>query len=99
MELTIMKINTDILGNQNIRTYIADKEDVIIDFIGMISGHYDIADIEDIISRCICQGNSMDIGYSWMNHENGHYQANNMKDVHYRIRLIDDYYRKVCIDV
>lgn len=99
MELTIMKINTDILGNQNIRTYIADKEDVIIDFIGMISGKYDIADIEDIISRCICQGNSMDIGYSWMNHENGHYKANNMKDVHYRIRLIDDYYRKVCIDV
>ena len=89
MELTIAKINTDILGNQNIRTYIADKEDVIIDFIGMISGHYDIADIEDIISRCICQGNSMDIGY----------QANNIKDVHYRIKFIDDYYRKVCIDV
>ena len=89
MELTIMKINTDILGNQNIRTYIADKEDVIIDFIGMISGHYDIADIEAIIDRCVCQGNSMDIGY----------QANNIKDVHYRIILIDDYYRKVCIDV
>lgn len=89
MELTILKINTDNIGNQNIRTYIADKEDVIIDFIGMISGHYDIADIEDIISRCICQGNSMDIGY----------KANNMNNCHYRIRLIDDYYRKVCIDV
>ena len=89
MNLTIMKINTDILGNQNIRTYIADKEDVIIDFIGMISGHYDIADIEDIISRCICQGNSMDIGY----------QANNMNKTNYHIKFIDDYYRKVCIDV
>ena len=86
-----MKINTDNIGNQNIRTYIADKEDVIIDFIGMISSHYDIADIEDIISRCICQGNSMDVGY----------QSNNMnnENVHYHIKFIDDYYRKVCIDV
>ena len=99
MELTIMKINVDNIGNQNIRTYIADKEDVIIDFIGMISGHYDTDDIEAIIDRCVCQGNSMDIGYSWMNHENGHYQANNMKKTNYRIRFIDDYYRKVCIDV
>lgn len=89
MELIIMKINTDILGNKNIRTYIADKEDVIIDFIGMISGHYDIADIEAIIDRCVCQGNSMDIGY----------KSDNIKDVHYRIKFIDDYYRKVCIDV
>ena len=89
MELTIMKINTDNIGNQNIRTYIADKEDVIIDFIGMISGHYDIADIEDIISRCICQGNSMDIGY----------KPDNIKKTNYRIKFIDDYYRKVCIDV
>ena len=91
MELIIMKINTDILGNKNIRTYIADKEDVIIDFIGMISGHYDISDIEAIIDRCVCQGNSMDIGY----------QANNMnnENVHYRIKFIDDYYRKICIDV
>ena len=84
-----MQINTDILGNQNIRTYIADKEDVIIDFIGMISGKYDIADIEAIIDRCVCQGNSMDIGY----------QANNMNKTNYRIKFIDDYYRKVCIDV
>ena len=109
MELIIMKINTDNIGNQNIRTYIADKEDVIIDFIGMISGKYDIADIEAIIDRCVCQGNSMDVGYSWMNHENGHYslmnhenghyKANNIKDVHYRIKFIDDYHRKVCIDV
>ena len=99
MELIIMKINTDILGNKNIRTYIANKEDVIIDFIGMISGHYswmnhknvhyDIADIEAIIDRCICQGNSMDIGY----------QADNIKKTNYRIKFIDDYYRKVCIDV
>lgn len=89
MELIIMKINTDILGNKNIRTYIADKEDVIIDFIGMISGHYDIADIEAIIDRCVCQGNSMDIGY----------QADNIKKTNYRIKFIDDYYRKVCIDV
>ena len=89
MKLTIAKINTDILGNKNIRTYIADKEDVIIDFIGMISGHYDIADIEAIIDRCVCQGNSMDIGY----------QADNIKKTNYRIKFIDDYYRKVCIDV
>ena len=89
MELTIIKIHTDILGNQNIRTYIADKEDVIIDFIGMISNTYTTDDIENIISRCICQGNSMDVGY----------KSDNIKDVHYRIRLIDDYYRKVCIDV
>lgn len=89
MELIIMKINTDILGNKNIRTYIADKEDVIIDFIGMISGHYDIDDIEVIIDRCVCQGNSMDIGY----------QADNIKKTNYRIKFIDDYYRKVCIDV
>ena len=89
MELQLMKINTDILGNKNIRTYIADKEDVIIDFIGMISSHYDIADIEAIIDRCVCQGNSMDIGY----------KPDNIKDVHYRINFIDDYYRKVCIDV
>lgn len=89
MELTIMKINTDILGNKNIRTYIADKEDVIIDFIGMISGHYGVDDIEAIIDRCICQGNSMDIGY----------QADNIKKTNYRIKFIDDYYRKVCIDV
>ena len=109
MELTIMKINTDNIGNQNIRTYIADKEDVIIDFIGMISGKYDIADIEAIIDRCVCQGNSMDVGYSWMNHENGHYswmnhenghyKADNIKKTNYRIKFIDDYYRKVCIDV
>ena len=99
MELTLMKINTDILGNQNIRTYIADKEDVIIDFIGMISGHYDITDIEAIIDRCICQGNSMDVGYSWMNHENGHYKSDDIKKTNYRIKFIDDYYRKVCIDV
>ena len=85
----ITKINTDNIGNQNIRTYIADKEDVIIDFIGMISSKYDIADIEAIIDRCVCQGNSMDVGY----------KANNMKDVHYRIKFIDDYHRKVCIDV
>ena len=89
MELSIMKINTDNIGNQNIRTYIADKEDVIIDFIGMISGHYDIADIEAIIDRCICQGNSMDVGY----------QAKNMKKTNYRIKFIDDYYRNVRIDV
>ena len=89
MELTILKINTDNIGNQNIRTYMADKEDVIIDFIGMISGHYDIADIEAIIDRCICQGNSMDVGY----------KANNMNKTNYRIKFIDDYYRKVCIDV
>ena len=89
MELKIAKINTDKIGNQNIRTYIADKEDVIIDFIGMISGHYDIADIEAIIDRCICQGNSMDVGY----------KADNIKKTNYRIRFIDDYYRKVCIDV
>ena len=84
-----MKINTDNIGNQNIRTYIADKEDVIIDFIGMISGIYDIADIEAIIDRCVCQGNSMDVGY----------QANNMNKTNYRIKFIDDYYRKVCIDI
>lgn len=89
MELIIMKINTDNIGNQNIRTYIADKEDVIIDFIGMISGKYDIADIEAIIDRCVCQGNSMDVGY----------KADNIKDVHYRIKFIDDYHRKVCIDI
>ena len=89
MELIIMKINTDNIGNQNIRTYVADKEDVIIDFIGMISGKYDIADIEAIIDRCVCQGNSMDVGY----------QANNMNKTNYRIKFIDDYYRKVCIDV
>ena len=89
MELTIMKINTDNIGNQNIRTYIADKEDVIIDFIGMISGHYDITDIEAIIDRCVCQGNSMDVGY----------KANHMNKTNYRIKFIDDYYRKVCIDV
>lgn len=89
MELIIMKINTDILGNKNIRTYIADKEDVIIDFIGMISGHYDIDDIEAIIDKCVCQGNSMDIGY----------QADNIKKTNYCIKFIDDYYRKVCIDV
>ena len=109
MELTIAKINTDNIGNQNIRTYIADKEDVIIDFIGMISSDYGVDDIEAIIDRCVCQGNSMDIGYSWMNHENGHYswmnhenghyQANNMNKTNYRIKFIDDYYRKVCIDV
>ena len=84
-----MKINTDNIGNQNIRTYIADKEDVIIDFIGMISGKYDIADIEAIIDRCVCQGNSMDVGY----------QANNMKKTNYRIKFIDDYYRNVRIDI
>ena len=84
-----MKINTDNIGNQNIRTYIADKEDVIIDFIGMISGKYDIVDIEAIIDRCVCQGNSMDVGY----------QADNIKKTNYRIKFIDDYYRKVCIDV
>ena len=89
MELIIMKINTDNIGNQNIRTYIADKEDVIIDFIGMISGKYDIADIEAIIDRCVCQGNSMDVGY----------QANNMNKTNYRIKFIDDYHRKVCIDI
>ena len=89
MELIIMKINTDNIGNQNIRTYIADKEDVIIDFIGMISGKYDIADIEAIIDRCVCHGNSMDIGY----------KANNMKKTNYRIKFIDDYYRNVRIDI
>lgn len=89
MELIIMKINTDILGNKNIRTYIADKEDVIIDFIGMISSDYGVDDIEAIIDRCVCQGNSMDIGY----------KSDNIKDVHYRIKFIDDYHRKVCIDV
>ena len=89
MELIIMKINTDNIGNQNIRTYIADKEDVIIDFIGMISGKYDIADIEAITDRCVCQGNSMDVGY----------QANNMKKTNYRIKFIDDYYRNVRIDI
>ena len=94
-----MKINTDNIGNQNIRTYIADKEDVIIDFIGMISGKYDIADIEAIIDRCVCQGNSMDVGYSWMNHENGHYKADNIKKTNYRIKFIDDYYRNVRIDI
>ena len=89
MELIIMKINTDNIGNQNIRTYIADKEDVIIDFIGMISGKYDIADIEAIIDRCVCQCNSMDVGY----------KSDNIKKTNYRIKFIDDYYRKVCIDV
>lgn len=89
MELSIAKINTDILGNKNIRTYIADKEDVIIDFIGMISSDYGVDDIEAIIDGCVCQGNSMDIGY----------QANNMNKTNYRIKFIDDYYRKVCIDV
>ena len=89
MELLIMKINTDILGNKNIRTYIADKEDVIIDFIGMISSDYSVDDIEAIIDRCICQGNSMDIGY----------QADNIKKTNYHIKFIDDYHRKVCIDV
>ena len=84
-----MKINTDNIGNQNIRTYIADKEDVIIDFIGMISGKYDIADIEAIIDRCVCQGNSMDVGYS----------SNNIKKTNYRIKFIDDYYRNVRIDI
>ena len=85
MELIIMKINTDNIGNQNIRTYIADKEDVIIDFIGMISGKYDIADIEAIIDRCVCQGNSMDVGYSWMNHENVHYSWMNHENGHYSL--------------
>ena len=84
-----MKINTDILGNKNIRTYIADKEDVIIDFIGMISSDYSVDDIEAIIDRCICQGNSMDIGY----------QADDIKKTNYHIKFIDDYHRKVCIDV
>ena len=109
MELNIAKINTDILGNQNIRTYIADKEDVIIDFIGMISNTYTTDDIEDIISRCICQGNSMDIGYqannehvhgSSMNNDHFHGSSmNNIKKTNYRIKFIDDYNRKVCIDV
>ena len=89
MELIITKINTDNIGNQNIRTYIADKEDVIIDFIGMISGKYDIADIEAIIDRCVCQGNSMDVGY----------KADNIKKTNYRIKFIDDYYRNVRIDI
>ena len=89
MNLIIMKINTDNLGNQNTRTYIADKEDVIIDFIGMMSTDYSVDDVEDIMDRCICQGNSMDVGY----------QANNIKKTNYRIKLIDDYNRKVSIEI
>ena len=89
MNLIILKINTDKSNNHNIRTYIADKEEVIIDFIGMMATDYDIEDVEDIIHRCVCQGNSMDIGY----------EANNIKKTNYRIKLIDDYNRNVSIEI
>lgn len=59
----ILKINYDECNNTNIRTYMSQDEDVILDFLE-IEGILNHENIEDIIDRMDIQGQSMDISYS-----------------------------------
>ena len=63
MELIILQINYDECNNTNIRTYMSQDEDVILDFLE-IEGILNHENIEDIIDRMDIHGQSMDISYS-----------------------------------
>ena len=87
MELVIQKILIDKCKNINTRTWMTSDEDVILDFIS-IEGILDHENIEDIIDRMVCHGNSMDLAYDMKPME-----------IKYRIKLIDMNNRKVSIEL
>ena len=87
MELIILQINYDECNNTNIRTYMTQDEEVILDFIA-IEGILDKENIEEIIDRMVIHGQSMDIGYS-----------QHPMRTEYRIKLIDMNNRKICIEL
>lgn len=87
MELIILQINYDECNNTNIRTYMTQDENVILDFLE-IEGILNHENIEDIIDRMDIHGQSMDISYS-------------QHPIHtsYKVKLIDMNGRKVSIDI
>ena len=87
MELVIQQINFDECNNTNIRTYMTQDEDVILDFLE-IEGILNTENIEDIIDKMVIYGQSMDIGYS-----------QHPMRIEYRIKLIDMNGRNVSIDI
>lgn len=87
MELVIQQINFDECDNINIRTYMSQDEEVILDFLE-IEGILDKENIEEIIDRMTIHGQSMDISYS-----------QHPMRTEYRIKLIDMNNRKVCIEL
>lgn len=87
MELVILQINYDECDNTNIRTYMTQDEEVILDFLE-IEGILDKENIEEIIDKMVIHGQSMDIGYS-----------QHPMRTEYRIKLIDMNNRKICIEL
>jgi hypothetical protein len=87
MELVILQINYDECDNTNIRTYMTQDEEVILDFLE-IEGIINHENIEDIIDKMTIHGQSMDIGYS-----------QHPMRTEYRIKLIDMNNRKICIEL
>ena len=87
MELIILQINYDECNNTNIRTYMSQDENVILDFLE-IEGILNHENIEDIIDRMDIHGQSMDISYS-----------QHPVRTSYKIKLIDMNNRKVSIEI
>ena len=87
MELIILQINYDECNNTNIRTYMSQDENVILDFLE-IEGILNHENIEDIIERMDIHGQSMDISYS-----------QHPVRTSYRVKLIDMNGKRVSIEL
>lgn len=87
MELIILQINYDEYNNTNIRTYMSQDEDVILDFLE-IEGILNHENIEELLDKMIIHGQSMDIGYS-----------QHPMRTEYRIKLIDMNGRKLFLEI
>lgn len=87
MELIILQINYDEYNNTNIRTYMSQDEDVILDFLE-IEGILNHENIEELLDKMVIHGQSMDIGYS-----------QHVMRVEYRIKLIDMNGRKLYLEI
>lgn len=87
MELIILQINYDECNNTNIRTYMSQDEDVILDFLE-IEGILNHENIEDIIDKMDIYGQSMDISYS-----------QHPVRTSYKVKLIDMHDKRVNIEI
>lgn len=87
MELVIMKILYDKDDNYNIRTWMSQDEEVILDFLE-IENKLNKENIEEILSEMELHGNSMELSY-------------NQRPVReeYRVKLIDMNGRKLYLEI
>ena len=64
MSLEILKTNIDSKERINIRTYYTTRKTIIIQFIILAKEGLKKEDIEKLLMKMECLGNSMDIGYN-----------------------------------